>query len=529
MATRQNIHRKIYFGLLILLAVSIPLSEFIMSITQMLLALNWLIEGQFKKKLVNLKTNWTILFFPLLLLVHVIWLINTEDIAYALKDIRVKLPLLTLPIIIGSSEKLSFKQSKIILLLFVSSVLYASFVGLSILTGLYNYKYDEINDISIYISHIRYSLMIVFSIYILLYYTIFQYRSIKRYEIIIYVIVSIWLLIFLYLLQALTGIIIFAIISYVLLIYYALKIKNLFGRLFSIVFLITLLLISVSYITKSVARFYYVEPIDLGQLENKTACGGTYTHNLNEPLVENGHYVWIYIEENELRKDWNTKSSINYDSLDLKGQPLKYTLMRYLTALGHRKDSVGLSNLTQKDVQNVESGIANPVLLKPYHPYTIIYKIIWEIDHYKQTGNATGHTLTQRFEYLKAAKRIIKQNFWFGVGTGDLNNSFHAEYDKMNSELSEKSRRRAHNQFITFWVAFGFIGFIISVLLYFFPYLYSKNKNILFTVFFLITSLSMLNEDTLETQEGVTFVLFFYCIFVSTLILNKKQSNNERI
>jgi len=32
--------------------------------------------------------------------------------------------------------------------------------------------------------------------------------------------------------------------------------------------------------------------------------------------------------------------------------------------------------------------------------------------------------------------------------------------------------------------------------------------------FFCIALLSMLNEDTLETQAGVTFFAFFYCFFI---------------
>jgi hypothetical protein len=33
-------------------------------------------------------------------------------------------------------------------------------------------------------------------------------------------------------------------------------------------------------------------------------------------------------------------------------------------------------------------------------------------------------------------------------------------------------------------------------------------------MFLLVTLLSMLNEDTLETQAGVAFFCIFYCLFV---------------
>jgi len=75
---------------LIIIALGLPLSPFLVSAGQMLLALNFLIEGDFKNKFEQLKRNKTIWLFLLLPLVHLIWLINTSDFDYAIRDLKIK-------------------------------------------------------------------------------------------------------------------------------------------------------------------------------------------------------------------------------------------------------------------------------------------------------------------------------------------------------------------------------------------------------------------------------------------------------
>ena len=120
----------------------------------------------------------------------------------------------------------------------------------------------------------------------------------------------------------------------------------------------------------------------------------------------------------------------------------------------------------------------------------------------------------QRLEFLKAGMEIIKTNFLFGVGTGDIEIAFDKQYEKMNSNLSEKRRYKTHNQFITTFIAFGFFGFIWFITALFYPLFQDKKYiDFLFVTFFIIAILSMLWEDTLETQVGATFFSFFYSLF----------------
>ena len=118
----KDIHSKVYFYLLILLAISVPLSRYFMSIAQILLIVNWLVEGNLYEKFKKFFNNKAALVFSSLWLLHVIGLFFTDDFNYAFKDLRIKLPILIPPIIFSSSKQISKKQFNILLAFFIAAV-----------------------------------------------------------------------------------------------------------------------------------------------------------------------------------------------------------------------------------------------------------------------------------------------------------------------------------------------------------------------------------------------------------------------
>jgi len=102
-----------------------------------------------------------------------------------------------------------------------------------------------------------------------------------------------------------------------------------------------------------------------------------------------------------------------------------------------------------------------------------------------------------------------------GTGTGDVKAAFEAIYVENEVNLEPQYRLRAHNQYLTFWVSFGVIGFIAFLTLLVAPFAQGQ-MTYLYMAFMIIAFLSCLTEDTLETQAGVTFFAFFYGLFSST-------------
>jgi O-antigen ligase len=523
-------HSKIYFWALVLAAVSLPLSKYTLSISIISLLTNWVLEGDFRNKLNRLKKNsafWSVL---AIFLIHVVWLINTSNFSYGFHDIKNKIILVVFPFILFSSKPVTPKEFRNILLWFTSAVIASSLISTSILVGIFTPEVSINKGISIFISHIRFSLLINIAIFSLGY-LVFSNKYILSTPLKAGLILPIiWLVIFLFLLKSLTGLILFLVVLFVILGYISFKIEYIVYRLFLQLGLITLFLVSSSFLTHSVSKFYSVERIDIPSLEKFTLSGNPYTHSISDKQIENGKYLWLYYSGKELEQEWNKRSEIALDSVDKKGQLIHFTAIRYLTSKGLRKDSVGVSRLSDQDIQNIESGMANYIYADKYALYPRIYQVLWEIDVYKKGQNPAGNSITQRIIYLQTAFKIIKKNFWTGIGTGDVKDEFSRQYDEDKSQLPENRRLRAHNQWVTFLLTFGIFGFILIGFAFFYPLIKIKAfTSYLFSIFFIIAFLSMFNEDTLETQTGISFFSYFYSLFLLEKEINKsKQTSNEQ-
>ena len=93
-------HQLIYVFFLILVVFGLSMGNIFMSIGTIGLAGNWLVEMDFKNKWNRVKEfHYSPLIATLLFLVPLIWMFNTEDVAFGTKDLIIKLPLLSLPIV----------------------------------------------------------------------------------------------------------------------------------------------------------------------------------------------------------------------------------------------------------------------------------------------------------------------------------------------------------------------------------------------------------------------------------------------
>ena len=183
--------------------------------------------------------------------------------------------------------------------------------------------------------------------------------------------------------------------------------------------------------------------------------------------------------------------------------------------MGLRKDAEGFSKLTDDDIKNIENGIPNYKFTNRYSIKNRLYIVIWQIDYYRKGHSPNGHSLTQRLEFLRCAWEIVKDNPCIGVGTGDLNDKMQEYYKKIDTSLEWKFRRTPHNQYVTFIVRHGILGYSIIIVAMFFVFYKEKIiKNYFFIVYLIIILLSMINEDTLETQAGEILISFFGSIFL---------------
>src|SRR6056297_1439019 len=269
----KDIHRYIYFYSLLLMAASLPLSKFTLSVGEIALVANWILEGKFRQKAAIFKKHkslWILVSFYAVLLIGMLY---SKDWAFGIRYLRIELPILLIIPVIATSEKLSGNQLKIVLLTFCAAVFINTLISASILFGIIDYTYTDIRDISVFISHIRFSLMIVLTIFILSYF-LFLKKS-NLYEKILYPLVIAWLITSLFLFKTMTGIIIFLIIATTSIIYYSIRRRNLFIRISVIFIIISLFSYIVFYILQINKNLYPKNQNINNELRVKTENGNT--------------------------------------------------------------------------------------------------------------------------------------------------------------------------------------------------------------------------------------------------------------
>jgi hypothetical protein len=225
--------------------------------------------------------------------------------------------------------------------------------------------------------------------------------------------------------------------------------------------------------------------------------------------------VWKHIAWGELTRTWKQRSAIHPDSLDARKQPLKGTLIRYLTSRGLDKDSVGVWSLTPHDIKMIESGKTSYLSGTKKGLANRLDKIFFEIDNYRNGGDPSGNSVTQRLEFWKCALAIIAENPINGVGTGDVNDKFQQQYEASQSQLDKAFRLRSHNQYLTYSVALGIPGGLYLIMTLLYPLTRRRfRSDFLYVAFATVSILSFMTEDSLETQAGVTFFTFFSCMLL---------------
>lgn len=508
----EKVHQSIYIFALILLVVGLPLSKFLMSLAQLILASNWLLEGNVKNKFISFWKNKPALIVGSILLLHFIGLIYTTDFDYGFKDIRIKSPLFILPLILATSKPLSRKLFDAILQFFIAAIVFGTIICTLVYGEVISNPRGDFMGISIFISHIIFSLLICIAIFVSGY---FIFNASRIFSKIAWLVIILWLVCFLVVLKSLTGLFVLPLTAVVYILFVLLRSTKIALKFVGLLLLLGSISLLTYTINSVMMRNNKNDIVDIATLEKYTSQGNLYGHDTSTMAYENGHLIWIYYCDKELKEAWNKRSAVKINDQDLKGNDTYNILIRFLTSKGWRKDADAVFLLTNDEVKAIEDGITNVNYQNSIGVQRRIYETLWEIDMYKNTGDANGHSLTQRFEYWKTAVSIMKNNPIFGVGTGDVPTAFEQEYVKLHSSLALQWRLRSHNQYLSITVAFGFVGLLWFLITLFYPLLCDKNNfNYLYLTFFIIAIIAFLTEDTLETQAGVTFFAFFTSFFL---------------
>ncbi len=533
-----------YFFLvgLILIGVFIPTSRYFLSVTQFYLIVLWMLVGldmrtinkmfpekPFFSRIMsrvavsfvgiwnNIKCrfnkflhNKVAVIMVSMYLLHIVGLIYTTDFQYAFKDLRIKLPILLFPIILSSMKPINRKQFDTVIWFITASLLFVSILGA---IKFFRRDFLDVRELSVFVSHIRVCLCIIFVIFSMLYFIV--KRNYNVFVKLLIIALIIWFLWYIYILESFISIILIIALCSTLLIYYVITIRSVYVRIVSVCAFLIVAFLSIFYVYNVVDDYLHPEKINVESLDTHTKLGNPYVFDTVNYGIEDGRYLGLYLSKEEMMQAWNACSELKvYKESDSAFK----TLVRYLTSKDLRKDAEGVSMLTESDIKNIESGIDNYNYIENPGVKTRIMKILVAYEKYTRDGNANGSSVFQRVEYIKASFNIIKKHPIFGVGTGDLSNTFVNYYDETNSNLLPQYRLRSHNQYLAIIITFGIIGLLYFIFTLIYPYFSNrKYRNYFYSIFMLIILLSMFTEDTIESQIGVTIFAFFnsFLAFIS--------------
>jgi hypothetical protein len=506
-------HRNLTFWGMAMIVIGLPLSVFLVSVGTFLLVGNWLLEGEHLKRLKQFFTDRLSLSIIALYLFCIVGLLWTEDLAYGWRELRIKVPLLVLPLVLFTSKFPSKQRIQDLLLLFVFSCCVGMLFGMA---HYFEMTGDELlnkRSISVFISHIRFGLMLVLAFFILAYFLLNKWLRWSLTEKLICILVMVWILWFLLILEAFTAYVAFA----VLLVYSGLRaIQRRSNRRlgYRIIALSVLLLIAGSLYVKSIVDVHYKHvAITQKTLKWRTNNGNYYIHQKETPFQENGHRVWNFVCWEELESEWPKRSSLNLDSVDLRGQKLKFTLIRYMSSMGLAKDSADFSRLSDADIKNIEKGLTNHLYTGKLGISRRINDLLRAVDKYRYEQTANSSSSFQRLIYAKVGLQIFKQNPVIGVGTGDLVSAYKSEFERNPRGLEKEYQNISHNQFLSIAVTHGLIGFLLLLILLLYP-AWSYKADFLYVCFILLMIVSFLTDNTLDRQSGVTLFAFFNCLLI---------------
>ncbi len=492
--------RRIYIFLYAAIAVFLPLNKIGLSIATLLLGLISLLFtplSTFKETFIVKKSFRFLAIFFLWILLSLLW---SNDLNQGVQFINLTLPFYILFFIFLLHPVQSEFGLNVLLksfLIAVSLTVLINIIGYARQTDYYSY---DMRQMSLFISHIRLSIMVVIAA-VLSFYFFLKSTSFWRY---IFLINVLFLIYYTLLSEVISGYISLAIAVFFMVCYFIYRlIKN------KTYFWITSGVLSLAFLCGTfifISDIFTRPTIELLTVSKK---GNPYWSDTSNTIFENGHPVAVNIQIQELEEEWVKRSNVSLDSAARNGQINLWNLIRYMASKGLVKDAEGVAQLSNQDIRNIEKGYVS--YLQDNRSFKSRLQSLADEMSY-QGSDPNGYTFLQRMEYWKAGLSISKENALIGVGAGDARSAFNKYYDKTHSKLTQENRRQSHQQFLSVMVSYGLIG--LALFLLFLIYTFREVPTTFYTyLILLILVVSFLNEDTLETQTGASLVAFFVGLF----------------
>lgn len=508
----------LYFFSLTLTAIGLGASNTIMSvgIGGMVIAAVW--GRRWKFLLRQLREKPYYFGFPAIYLLFVLGIL-WGDAETGLVSLQIKLPLLILPLAVAAFPPLPEARTRLFMGITGMALHGICLTGMLIYLKWIPWEADDIRKISPFISHIRLStLLALAALFSVWGWATHFHRSV------FWLVSAFFWAGFIVLMKSLTGLLELVFVGGFI---FPWLVRRQIGKRTQRI-LIGCGIVFLGYagyiMQREYRQIWNPEKLKAADLPQTTFHGNVYKYDTNAVLYINGYHVYSYISPYELSTAWNARSEIPFTGNTSNGFLLEDVLVRYLASKGLRKNREAVESLSEKEIQCIESGITNA---RSYNSRGIegrINQTLNELEHYLRTGDPNAQSLSMRFEIWKIGLNLARSQPLWGTGTGANRQALETAYQQSDTLLMEIYWYNPHNQFLSVWITLGIGGLLCFLVLMLMPLRWkSVRKNALFLVVLAVILVAMSDEDTLETQAGVTQVAFLYALTLFGLSLPQKH------
>ncbi|MCL2246695.1 MAG: O-antigen ligase family protein [Lentimicrobiaceae bacterium] len=508
-----NWKKNLYLLSLCAFLVALPTSIALISITAVALLIVWFLTGDYKIKwnrLIHNKNAFLLMSIPI---IYLIGLFFTHNFSLGIQEFNKSFYWFIFAFVLGSSSPISYKNTCRLLGIYIVTVTVAAGVALTKLLFIDTIFFTDFREVT-WIDHIPFSFQIAFVIWLIIYFIFYgNFTWVKKSLLFLLIL---FLITTLFSLKSFNGYLYFGVMSFTALLLLIWKAKNKILKFSLLACAILISVLPVCYLYHCVQKFYDTTEYKITEIDQFTAKGNRYQHNFKNKTKENGHYMGLFLCEEELAPLWNAHSIKPYDSKTLHGFPFNCVIIRYMTSKGLTKDAAGFAQLSQKDIENIENEIPNYIYAENKQSiYPRIYETIWEIDQYRIDRDPNGKSLAQRIEQAFLAIKIINKHFWVGIGLGNNVQAYEEIILESGSKLTSQQTGSSHNQYLNYIIRFGILGalYILGVLIW--VLFHGRKTNpLLFIPFFVSMLVVNLGEANWETFIGLNYFAFFICFLM---------------
>ena len=268
LSPREKIHRYIFYYGLIALVLVLPFNLLWSSWVFILMVLNWLFEGRFRKKWQLLRRNYKAFYFMFFFVLHLLTYFYTHNLDTFGGHLEKKLALVGYPLILASTTPLTGKQVNFLLKTFVFTMLLAMLICLSVATITYMdthqtrvFFYHDLSEV-IGLNAIYMATYLSFATFITLHFSMSSWKKSSNVNRVGSIFLILFQFIFIFLLSSKTILISFPLLINVFLLMYFLVQKS--YKLVLLVVILNLLIVSLfSFFEYPRERFNQVFGTDL--------------------------------------------------------------------------------------------------------------------------------------------------------------------------------------------------------------------------------------------------------------------------